>query len=309
MSTGNMANHYLILGIARTATGSEIRRAYLARSLETHPDKQGNIPEANAQFRAVKEAYDILSDANKRAIFDAQLADQDPQESEAAPSPSWYTSEREEDEEEEEKDSLEEEDDDDDDEQPPTPRPTTHRGNRNKWQRVWSPAAPPPMSSYDAAAETDATLVSLGQVLTELDRINELLQDNSLFPGLDPEVVAEVDLFWRSVQPRYQQALNVRVRIGRIAPDDWDMVPDTANALLEKVAVLKQAAQAWMHMVGNMALQVESATTGLSSVDAVGDALRQEMEHRDLPEIKLEIDTDYPSDEEQEVNPGDSFPG
>lgn len=57
---------YALLGVPPGATADEIRRAYLRASRETHPDHGGD-PEA---FRAVKAAYDVLSDPEKRAALD-----------------------------------------------------------------------------------------------------------------------------------------------------------------------------------------------------------------------------------------------
>jgi len=62
-------DYYKILGIARTATEDEIKKAYRKLALKFHPDKN-KAPGAEEQFKLVAEAYEILSDKNKRTIFD-----------------------------------------------------------------------------------------------------------------------------------------------------------------------------------------------------------------------------------------------
>jgi DnaJ family protein A protein 2 len=62
-----MSDPYTVLGIDRKASADEVRKAYKRRSLETHPDRGGTKEE----FQAVNEANAILSDQNKRAVYDA----------------------------------------------------------------------------------------------------------------------------------------------------------------------------------------------------------------------------------------------
>lgn len=64
-------DYYKILGIGRSATASEIKKAYHQLALKYHPDKNpNNKEEAENQFKAVSEAYDVLSDEKKKAIYD-----------------------------------------------------------------------------------------------------------------------------------------------------------------------------------------------------------------------------------------------
>lgn len=64
------ATHYQTLKLSSTSTFSEIRRAYLALSLQHHPDKpQGS----HLQFSRVQLAYEVLSNPNRRATYDALL--------------------------------------------------------------------------------------------------------------------------------------------------------------------------------------------------------------------------------------------
>ncbi|MDD5146231.1 MAG: J domain-containing protein [Candidatus Pacebacteria bacterium] len=61
--------HYDVLGIERTATVDEIKRAFWGLAKETHPDKGGDEEE----FKRANEAYEVLSDSDRRAIYDAGL--------------------------------------------------------------------------------------------------------------------------------------------------------------------------------------------------------------------------------------------
>lgn len=61
-----MSNYYETLGVAKNASDSDIKRAYRKLASQHHPDKGGD-PE---QFKKVQQAYDVLSDAQKRAEYD-----------------------------------------------------------------------------------------------------------------------------------------------------------------------------------------------------------------------------------------------
>ncbi|XP_065839861.1 dnaJ homolog subfamily B member 6-like [Oscarella lobularis] len=66
-----MGDYYDVLGVSRTATDKEIKRAYRKLALEWHPDKNPeNHAEAEKKFKEISEAYDVLSDKNKRNIYD-----------------------------------------------------------------------------------------------------------------------------------------------------------------------------------------------------------------------------------------------
>jgi DnaJ domain len=65
-------NHYEVLGLWRDAGEAEIRRAYRRLAMLNHPDVSSN-PGAEERFRALKEAFDVLSDPAARARFDATL--------------------------------------------------------------------------------------------------------------------------------------------------------------------------------------------------------------------------------------------
>lgn len=64
-------DYYEILGVARDATPDEIKRAYRQSALKYHPDRNQGNPEAEEMFKECSEAYDVLSDAEKRRIFDS----------------------------------------------------------------------------------------------------------------------------------------------------------------------------------------------------------------------------------------------
>ena len=62
-------DYYKILGVARDANEQEIKKAYRKMALKYHPDKNKS-PNAEEKFKEVSEAYDVLSDKNKREIYD-----------------------------------------------------------------------------------------------------------------------------------------------------------------------------------------------------------------------------------------------
>src|SRR6476659_2610894 len=61
---------YEVLGVKRAASADEIRKVYRKLAKEFHPDLNPGKPEAEARFKAVTAAYDILSDTEKRARYD-----------------------------------------------------------------------------------------------------------------------------------------------------------------------------------------------------------------------------------------------
>jgi molecular chaperone DnaJ len=68
---GLQADLYAILGVARAATGAEIRRAYRKLALQHHPDRAGSA--SGATFARIAEAYRMLSDPTARTAYDAHL--------------------------------------------------------------------------------------------------------------------------------------------------------------------------------------------------------------------------------------------
>ncbi|MCS6921555.1 MAG: DnaJ domain-containing protein, partial [Elioraea sp.] len=63
-------DYYDILGVSRGASEEEIKRAYRKLAMQYHPDRNPGNPEAEAKFKEINEAYDVLKDAEKRAAYD-----------------------------------------------------------------------------------------------------------------------------------------------------------------------------------------------------------------------------------------------
>jgi molecular chaperone DnaJ len=63
-------DYYEILGVARTADTEEIKKAYRKAALKFHPDRNPNNKEAEEKFKEAAEAYEVLSDADKRRRYD-----------------------------------------------------------------------------------------------------------------------------------------------------------------------------------------------------------------------------------------------
>ncbi len=63
-------NYYDILGVSKSATQEEIKKAYRKQALKYHPDKNSGDQKASDTFKKVSEAYEVLSDEHKRKIYD-----------------------------------------------------------------------------------------------------------------------------------------------------------------------------------------------------------------------------------------------
>lgn len=63
-------DYYELLGIAKTAPDAEIKKAYRKLAMQYHPDKNPGDQKAEAKFKEITQAYDVLKDADKRAAYD-----------------------------------------------------------------------------------------------------------------------------------------------------------------------------------------------------------------------------------------------
>ena len=61
---------YKILGVSKSATPDEIKKKYRSLARELHPDKTKGDAKREEEFKAVSEAYDILSDTKKKSEYD-----------------------------------------------------------------------------------------------------------------------------------------------------------------------------------------------------------------------------------------------
>jgi DnaJ-class molecular chaperone len=68
---------YTLLGVPRTASEADIKKAYRKLAKELHPDANKDNPKASERFSEITQAYDILGDADKRARFDRGELDAD----------------------------------------------------------------------------------------------------------------------------------------------------------------------------------------------------------------------------------------
>lgn len=64
-----MSEHYAALGLKSDASLSDIKKAFRQKASQFHPDRNSD-PDAPARFREVQEAYDVLSDDDKRRAYD-----------------------------------------------------------------------------------------------------------------------------------------------------------------------------------------------------------------------------------------------
>ncbi|GAB4423669.1 MAG: molecular chaperone DnaJ [Bacteroidia bacterium] len=63
-------DYYDVLGVSKTATKDELKKAYRKKAMEYHPDKNPGNAEAEAKFKEAAEAYEVLNDDQKRSAYD-----------------------------------------------------------------------------------------------------------------------------------------------------------------------------------------------------------------------------------------------
>ena len=67
---GTKRDYYEILGIDRSADASAIKKAYRKLAKKYHPDTNKDNPDAEQRFKEVTEAYSVLSDPEKKKLYD-----------------------------------------------------------------------------------------------------------------------------------------------------------------------------------------------------------------------------------------------
>ena len=63
-------NYYETLGISKDASAADIKKAFKKKAMKYHPDRNAGDKESEKKFKEVKEAFDVLSDPQKKSMYD-----------------------------------------------------------------------------------------------------------------------------------------------------------------------------------------------------------------------------------------------
>ena len=63
-------DYYEVLGVARDASEQDLKKAYRRLAMKYHPDRNSDDADAEQKFKEANEAFEVLSDADKRAAYD-----------------------------------------------------------------------------------------------------------------------------------------------------------------------------------------------------------------------------------------------
>ncbi len=83
-------DYYNVLGVDRDATEKDVRRAYRKLAAKHHPDRNPGDPGAEERFKEVNEAYTVLSDSEKRAVYDRYGSEGPPPAGAYGPGPGGF---------------------------------------------------------------------------------------------------------------------------------------------------------------------------------------------------------------------------
>ena len=68
-------DYYAVLGVPKNASAAEVKKAYRKLAQQHHPDTKQGDPDAEARFKEISAAYDVLGDPEKRTSYDQRARD------------------------------------------------------------------------------------------------------------------------------------------------------------------------------------------------------------------------------------------